>query len=446
MRFSKGILLSTFLSLSFACSGVYAEEAKGSIIELIKQKHDYHVPFSSMLKGELSIPTWISDLDANGGPASETTLDGNKYISGLMRCAADPEGDWLLLLMSTDKKKCWALEANVPPALRNQPHPEKMATLRYYGEPNQALKRYMVSLMGTATGGDGAGSAAPVEAPKPNPAPAPTRSANPAEAVSSTAVAPADTKPHDFSPQDDEKARKFRAELHAKKGKDAMNAQNYRQAEAEYREASKIETSNIQYLEGYALAASKANDLKSTIEAYGKLVKDDPSHHQEAHVLIAESLTKLGQYDEAVEEFKKAAPFAKDKAELWNKVAEIRIGQAKHQDAMEAYKNAIKADPSDGKAYRLLASIQWNAGSKSDALATYKNGSQSAPRDGDLLAAYAYALMSNQQWDEAAKAYKSASLIKGSTPELTQGYRSAMEHIAFEEEQAKRKAAKGKKK
>lgn len=446
MRFSKSILLSAFLSLSFSCVGAIADEEKSSnIAELIKTKHDFHVPFSSMLKGEWSIPTWITDIDATGGPVSETTLDGTKHLTGIIRSAADPEGDWMVVLLSSDKKKCWGLEANVPQGLRNQPHPEKMATLRYYGEPNQSLKRHMVSLMGTSSASSGSSSSAAVEPPKPTPRPAsPVPSSSSAE-NNPAAPAVAETKPHDFSPQDDEKARKFRAELHAKKGKDMMNAQNYRQAEAEYKEAARYEPSNIQYLEGFAAAASKANDCRSCIEAYGRLLKEDPSHHQEAHAIIAESLNKLGQFDEAVEEFKKAAPVAKDKAEIWNKVAEIRMGQAKHSDAMEAYKAAIKAAPADGKAYRQLATLQWNAGSKSDALATYKNGAQNAARDGDLQAAYAYALMSNQQWEEAAKAYKAAAMLKGSTPELNQGYRSAMEHIAYEEEQAKRKSTKAKK-
>lgn len=440
MRSCRAVLLSAFLSLSFACLGVNsAQEKSTNFAELIKKSREYNVPFSSMLKGEWSIPTWILDIDATSGPVSETTIDGAKYITGILRSSADPEGDWLVVLMNSDKKKCWALEATLPQSLRGQANAEKMATIRYYGEPPQLLKKHMVSLMGTSSGEAGS-STPPTEAPKTTPAPQATTPVSTAPAV------PVETKPHDFSPQDDEKARKFRAELHAKKGKDAMNAQNYRAAEAEYREASHVEPSNLQYLEGFAAAANKANDLKSTIEAYGRLLKEDPSHHQEAHVVVADSLYKLGQVDEAVDEYKKAAPFAKDKAEVWNKIAEIRMGQVKHQDAMEAYKNAIKAAPGDGKAYRLLATLQWNAGSKSDALATYKNGCQNAPRDGDLAGAYAYALMSNQQWDEAAKAYKAASMIKGSTPELTAGYRSAMEHIAYEEEQAKRKASKEKKK
>ena len=266
-------------------------------------------------------------------------------------------------------------------------------------------------------------------------APAPATEARPA-------VAPAGS---DFTPQDDEKARKFRGELHAKKGTEMMRANNFRQAESEFKEAARYEPGNIQYLEGYAEATHKANDCKESIEAYGRLLKADPAHHTEAHAIIGECLFKLRRYDESVDEYKKAVAVEKDKAAIWHKVAEIRLGQGRHPEVMEAYKNAIKAAPSAGKAYRLLAAMQWNAGNKDEALKTYRSGVQNVPRDGDLQAAFAYALMSEQHWQEAAGAYKAAALVKGSNSELEAGYKSAMDHIAYEEQMAARKAKKTKK-
>jgi tetratricopeptide (TPR) repeat protein len=294
--------------------------------------------------------------------------------------------------------------------------------------------------------GNGAFSGSRADELAQTPAAAPDKpAAQPAPAGESKAGPPATPAPASFAPQDDEKARKFRGELHAKKGAQMMKMHNFRQAESEYKEASRYEPENIQYLEGYANATHKANDCKEAIEAYGRLLKADAAHHTEAHAIIAESLFKLRRYDESADEYKKAVSFEKDKAAIWNKIAEIRLGQAKHPEAMEAYRNAIKADPDDGKAYRLLAAIQWNNGKKAEALATYRDGAKKAPRDGDLQAAFAYALMSEQQWQEAADAYKAAALAKGSTPALNAGYKSAMDHIAYEKQREAQNAARAEK-
>jgi tetratricopeptide (TPR) repeat protein len=265
----------------------------------------------------------------------------------------------------------------------------------------------------------------PVEKPPEKPAPPPT-------------VAPY----KDFSPQSDEKAQRFRAELHAKKGSEMMKSNNFRQAESEYKEASKIQPDDLSYLENYADAAHKSNDWREVIDAYTRLLKQDGAHHPESHAILGEAYFKMHRYDEACDAYKKAVQFEKDKGAMWYKVAEIRLIQAKQPEAMEAYRGVIKVAPSDGKAYKLLASMLWNNNSKAEALRIYKAGSVAASKDGDLLAAYGYALMSEQQYREAAAMYKAAAGVKGATPDIDAGYKSALEHINYEEQQAAIKAQK----
>jgi tetratricopeptide (TPR) repeat protein len=430
------LLRISFISalLTISCLGTIAWADEGAVsdnvVQLIKDNGEYKTAWAIMFKGEWSIPGWIVNLEGTGQPAAETTIDGEKYIAGVMRNPADTTGWFLVVLYTPDHKKCWALEATIPPGLRETPNPEKFAALRYYGNPSDAVKKALKTEM------DKEVAAHPiivaVKAPPKEVAPVTPPPTTPTPAVPATPM----------TPQDDEKAQKFRGELHAKKGKEMMGVNNFRQAESEYKEAAKYDPDNIAYLEGYANAANKANDCKESIEAFGRLLKLDGAHHPEGHELIAECLFKMRQYDQAVDEYTKAVPFAKSKAEIWNKIAEIRIGQARHTDAMSAYRSAIKAAPGDGKAYKLLGSMLWNAGNKSEALTVYKNGASSAPKDGDLLAAYAYALMSNSQWQEAAKEYKAAAMVKGSTKEIEEGYKSAMDHIAYDEQQSKLKAAK----
>lgn len=244
-------------------------------------------------------------------------------------------------------------------------------------------------------------------------------------------------QPHQVD--DEVKARKFKAQLHAFEGGKLLKQRQFYYAAKEFKQASDLDPENIQYTIGFANSAHQASTWDEAVEAYKRIVKADPSH-TEVYKTIGECLVKLAKYDEAVDAYKKSLPYEKDKADIWVRIAAIRTGQARHGEAMDAYRQAIKAAPNEGKAYRLLAAMQWNAGNKADAMATYREGVAKASKDGDLKGAFAYALMSNQQWREAAEAYKAAAQLKGSMPELQSGYKSAMEHVAYEEQIAKRKA------
>lgn len=237
---------------------------------------------------------------------------------------------------------------------------------------------------------------------------------------------------------DPEKARKFKAQLHAFEAGKLLKHNNYHYAAVEFKAACNFEPENANYVLGYANAAHKANDWADAVDAYAKLLKADPSH-KEVLKTMAECYAKLGKQDEAVTYYRKALDFEKDKGEIWRRIAAIRNGQGRQQEAMDAFKSATKSDPSDAKSFKALAAMQWNNGNKTGAIQTYREGIAHV-RDRDLSAAYAYALMSNNQWQEAADAYMSAAKIGGTTPEIDAGYKSAMEHIAYDKQMAQRKA------
>lgn len=272
-----------------------------------------------------------------------------------------------------------------------------------------------------------------------------TKTASPADSTgeSKASPPPAEPKKEPAAPahqvDDEVKSRKFKAQLHAFEGGKLLKQRQFYYAAKEFKQASDLDPENLQYTIGYANSAHQASTWDEAVEAYKRIVKTDPSH-TEVYKTMGECLVKLAKYDDAVDAYKKSLPHEKDKADIWVRIAAIRSGQARHTEAMDAYRQAMKAAPSEGKAYRLLAAMQWNAGNKADAMATYRDGVAKASKDGDLRGAYAYALMSNQQWREAAEAYKAAAQLKGSTPELQAGYKSAMEHVAYEEQIAKRKA------
>lgn len=247
------------------------------------------------------------------------------------------------------------------------------------------------------------------------------------------------------SPEDEKKARLFKAQMHAFEAGKLIRKNQFSLAQKEFRQAADFDPDNTDYLSGYANAAHKNNDWNAAAMAYTRLMRKDPSR-KELYKSLGECLFQVQKYDDAVAAYKQAAQFEDDKGEMWRRIGSIRSNQGRYDEAMEAYRQSVKLSPKDGKPYETLAALEWKAGNKTGALKTYKDGVARFPDDGDLQAAYAYALMGEQRWREAAEAYKSAARTKGKNPAIEQGYKSAMDHIAYDEQIAKAKAAKEAKK
>lgn len=238
------------------------------------------------------------------------------------------------------------------------------------------------------------------------------------------------------------KAKTLQAQLAAFKAGGLMKGKKYREAVQEYKRAYALQP-DIKYALGYASAAHQAEDWFGAIDAYKQIYKLDPSK-KDVLKTTAECLVKIGQYEEAVTMYKECLPFEKDKSDIWQRIATIRLGQRDFPETIDAYRQAIKANPKDGQPYSLLANLLWREGKKSEAMSIYKDGVANFPKDGALQEAYAYALMSEKDWHGAANAYKTAAGCVGASKRVTQGYQSAMQRIAQEEQLAKHKTHKRK--
>ena len=247
------------------------------------------------------------------------------------------------------------------------------------------------------------------------------------------------------SAEDEKKARLFKAQMHAFEAGKLIRKNQFSLAQKEFRLAADFDPDNTDYLAGFANAAHKNNDWNAAALAYTRLMRKDPTR-KELYKSLGECLFQVQKYDDAVAAYKQAAQFDDDKGEMWRRIGSIRSNQGRFDEASDAYRQSIKLSPKEGKSYETLAALEWKAGNKTAALKTYKDGVSNNPNDGDLQAAYAYALMGEQRWREAAEAYKAAARTKGKNAQIEQGYKSAMDHIAYDEQLAKIKAAKDAKK
>ena len=239
---------------------------------------------------------------------------------------------------------------------------------------------------------------------------------------------------------DEKKSRLYKAQMHAYEAGKALKKNYYGEAQKEYRIASDFDPDNMDYMTGYANAAHQNSDWVAAATAYTRIIRKDPSR-KELHKMMGDCFQQAGKYDDAVASFKLAIPHEEDKGELWRRIASIRASQNRQAEVIDAYRQGLKVAPKDGKIYEMLAALEWKNDNKAAAMVTYKNGVTNAPENGDLRAAYAYALMADSRWREAAEQYKKAALTKGKTPAIEQGYKSAMDHIAYDEQMAKIKAA-----
>lgn len=274
--------------------------------------------------------------------------------------------------------------------------------------------------------------------------PEPEPEAKPEVKPAQTEVAPV-AKPAAPTAEDEKKARLFKAQMHAFEAGKLIRKNQYSLAQKEFRLAADYDPDNIDYLSGFANAAHKNNDWNAAALAYTRLMRKDPSR-KDFFKSLGECLFQVQKYDDAVAAYKQAAQFETDKGEMWRRIGSIRSNQGRYDEAMEAYRQSTKLSPKDGKGFETLGALEWKQGNKTAALNTYKAGVANNPDDGDLQAAYAYALMGEQRWREASEAYKAAARTKGNTPAIQQGYKSAMDHIAYEENIAKAKAEKAAKK
>jgi len=127
-----------------------AQAAPGEqLVTLIKTKHDYKTAWGTLFKGEYSPPEWILTLEATSSPVTEISVEGKQFIAAKIAKASDPASDRFVCLFTPDRKKCWALEATVPPGLGADglAHPKRYAALRYYGSPDLEMKRYLTFIL-----------------------------------------------------------------------------------------------------------------------------------------------------------------------------------------------------------------------------------------------------------------------------------------------------------
>lgn len=143
---------------------------------------------------------------------------------------------------------------------------------------------------------------------------------------------------------------------------------------------------------------------KEADELMTKLVRVNPKSAK-AHYYRAAYLfdSQLRQYDEALEEAKKARQLAPDDADVLLLAAQCNVVKRKFDDARDCLMHGIKLRPSDVQMYNSLFQVEIGAGKRDKAMAALTDGLKATDRDPHLLWLMANMLVDVKKMDEARR-------------------------------------------
>lgn len=195
---------------------------------------------------------------------------------------------------------------------------------------------------------------------------------------------------------------------------------DYKKAIAAYREALKLDKENMEAMRGLAQNLVNDNQTEAALNEYRMIQDADPQDAQ-ASLRIAEIYRRMGKFDLAMENLKKAEALAQDSLEVSYNEAMILEAQGKYDDAAEVLQKLVaRTTAADGnysagernnRALFLerLGNIYREAGKPAVAIETYRKivdlgGDEAARGYQELIDLY----RDQKQWSDADRTVREA--------------------------------------
>jgi tetratricopeptide (TPR) repeat protein len=174
---------------------------------------------------------------------------------------------------------------------------------------------------------------------------------------------------------------------------------------------------NMNALIGQYNAAQQAKNWQQASDVLKQMIAADPSHwdYQKA---LGDMQFNLGQYDEAVASYEKAAPLADaakadpktDQAKLKATLGQLYTNEGnsylklkKNPEAVAAFTKAAELDPNPGTAYFNLCATQYNTGNTDGALAACDKAIAADPNKADAYFIKGSLMMGASTMDKQGK-------------------------------------------
>ena len=143
MRALKTLLAAWVLSGSAAALAADTD-AQFHLNELLSSDVAYQETWQELVEDESRLPDWVMNLSGVASPMLGLEDDGDKYLVGELCPAQNCFDQRLYVAFTWDKDNAYALYVQLPAGLPVDRAPSQHATLRWLGEPDEAVQQLLL--------------------------------------------------------------------------------------------------------------------------------------------------------------------------------------------------------------------------------------------------------------------------------------------------------------
>lgn len=119
-------------------------DAQFRLNELLSSDVAYQEAWQELVEDESRLPDWVMNLSGVASPMLGLEDDGDKYLVGELCSAQNCFDQRLYVAFTWDKDNAYALYVQLPAGLPADRAPSQHATLRWLGEPGDAVKQLLL--------------------------------------------------------------------------------------------------------------------------------------------------------------------------------------------------------------------------------------------------------------------------------------------------------------
>lgn len=118
-------------------------DAELRLNELLSTDEQYRETWRETLEDEERLPEWLMNLSGKAEPMQALEEDGERYLVGQLCEPQQCFQQRLYVAFSWDKERAYALWVQLPSGLPADKSPNRHASLRWLGEPDEGLQRLL---------------------------------------------------------------------------------------------------------------------------------------------------------------------------------------------------------------------------------------------------------------------------------------------------------------
>jgi Flp pilus assembly protein TadD len=212
-----------------------------------------------------------------------------------------------------------------------------------------------------------------------------------------------------------DKARRLQGEVQLTRGYAQELQGNAEGAVSSYRDAIRLDSTNVRAHNGLASALFRRGKLDEAIATYRESIRIQPDD-AEVRIYLASILIRQGKFDAAIDSYRAALRIRPDDADTHSGLGVALAEQKKFDEAIASLSDAIRLKPDDVLARLNLGYILAGQGKVDDAVAMFREAVRLKPGDSQTHFYLGGGLARLGKDDEAVAEYREAIRLKPGDP------------------------------